>query len=65
MFFSEETYRAAIVAAIQSQGPSEDVGAVIQQTVSALQAAELKPKEHETKFLKTNSEGWQPSHDKE
>lgn len=40
MFFTEETYRAVIVAALQSQGQVEKIGAVIKETVSALRAAD-------------------------
>jgi len=39
MFFTEETYRAVIVAAIQSH-LGQDVESVIKETVSALQAAD-------------------------
>lgn len=40
MFFTDETYRVVIVAALQSQGQVEDIGAVIKDTVSGLMAAD-------------------------
>lgn len=39
MLFSEETYRAVIVAAIHSQGQAEDIGAVIREAAGGLLAA--------------------------
>lgn len=40
--FSDETYRAVIVAAIQAHGTSASAGELIKETVDALIAADRK-----------------------
>lgn len=53
---TDETYRAAVVAAIQACGRSNGIDATIRETVDALTAADLKLRELENKTLGLTSE---------
>lgn len=63
MFFSEETYRAVIVAALSPQGYSGGIEPVIKETVDALIVADRSLTNHGNECCKTTPEALQPSSD--